>query len=284
MDNLNCSWSSGVSGVGKQSTIIYPAAYNKPRVPTPFITPSLWLHLRCVKPECISAWCLSCKALWSAWLSALSLCFRFHFEGCHSRSTLRFLPRQASRTSKKQRGGGRGERLTDQVAANSTTGVKRWGRRREREGGGRLGEVKRNVTRKLSVGGKWGGTLSVVGWSSSPAHTVLTNSMSEALCSERTCRKVRKTKPAEERDHSRFCSMKQTDAAHPSRGFRSCHYFLSFCLSVSLSTFLRPSSAALLHTSLRFPPRSSSDTSQSVHMEAHTYMKTCTCYMTADYK
>lgn len=50
----------------------------------------------------------------------------------------------------------------------------------ETERGGRPGEVKR----KLSVGGKRGGTLSVVGRSSSPAHTALTKSMSEALCSE----------------------------------------------------------------------------------------------------
>ena len=99
---------------------------------------------------------------------------------------------------------------------------------------------------------------------------------------------------------SRANSMKiiVTCTAPLSCGFGSyrCFLPLSVCLFLSLSTSLWPSSAALLHTSLRFPLRSSSDTSRSVHMETHTHTHTPanthelmhshtgTCYGKADYK
>lgn len=59
----------------------------------------------------------------------------------------------------------------------------------------------------------------------------------------------------------------------------SCHFYLP----LSFSTFLWPSSAALLHTSLRVPLRSSCDTSPSARREnLHTplreYTYTATCY------
>lgn len=118
----------------------------------------------------------------------------------------------------------------------------------------------------------------------------------QALCREEWTQWNQETwSHTEEAGHWRvvffFCRMMQTDTARPFCGFRGCQYFFSafflpschFCLPLSFSTFLWPSSAALLHTSLRVPLRSSSDTSlsarrENLHTPLHEYIYTATCY------